>query len=153
VIAQVCAETLGVDYRRIRVVHGRTDRIDHGIGAHATRATVMTGSATQVAARKVRARALEVAAQLLQTPVDELTIVDGRVARSGNPAGPSLELGEIVRKLAPGSKLLNGHAPGLAAEGWFVTEHMVYPYGVHIAVVVVDRDTGAVNVEKYLIAY
>ena len=44
VMAQICAETLGVDYRRIRVVHGRTDRIEHGIGAHATRATVMTGS-------------------------------------------------------------------------------------------------------------
>jgi carbon-monoxide dehydrogenase large subunit/6-hydroxypseudooxynicotine dehydrogenase subunit gamma len=153
VIAQVCAETLGVDYRRIRVVHGRTDRIDHGIGAHATRATVMTGSATQVAALKVHARALDVAAQLLQAAAEDLTIADGRVHRRGTPAGPSLELGEIARKLAPGSKLLNGRDPGLAAEGWFIIEHMVYPYGVHIAVVVIDRDTGAVKVERYLIAY
>ena len=50
VMAQICAGALGVDYRRIRVVHGQTDRIEHGIGAHATRATVMTGSATHVAA-------------------------------------------------------------------------------------------------------
>src|SRR5262249_40597704 len=27
VMAQVCAETLGVDYRRVRVTHGQTDRI------------------------------------------------------------------------------------------------------------------------------
>src|SRR5918997_3696075 len=46
VMAQVCAETLGVDYRRVRVTHGQTDRIAHGIGAHASRATVMTASAT-----------------------------------------------------------------------------------------------------------
>ena len=39
-MAQICAEALGVDYRRMRVVHGQTDRIDHGIGAHAARATV-----------------------------------------------------------------------------------------------------------------
>jgi aerobic carbon-monoxide dehydrogenase large subunit len=153
VMAQICAETLGVDYRRIRVVHGQTDRIEHGIGAHATRATVMTGSATHVAALEVRALALEVAAQLLQAPTDSLTIADGRVVRAGKPAGPSLDLGEIARKLAPGSKLLNGRGPGLAAEGWFHTAHMTYPYGVHAAVVAVDRGTGAVRVEKYLIAY
>ncbi|HZE45935.1 MAG TPA: xanthine dehydrogenase family protein molybdopterin-binding subunit, partial [Xanthobacteraceae bacterium] len=46
VMAQVCAETLGVDYRAVRVIHGQTDRIAFGIGAHASRATVMTASAT-----------------------------------------------------------------------------------------------------------
>ncbi len=153
VMAQICAETLGVDYRRIRVVHGQTDRIAHGIGAHATRATVMTGSATHVAALKVRALALEVAAQLLQTPAGELTISEGRVLRKDTPSGPSLDLGEIAQKLAAGSEILKGREPGLAAEGWFHTEHMTYPYGVHIAVVCVDRETGAVKVERYLIAY
>jgi aerobic carbon-monoxide dehydrogenase large subunit len=153
VIAQICAETLGVDYARVRVVHGRTDRIEHGVGAHATRATVMTGSATHVAASKVRAIALDMAAQLLQAPAAELSIMDGRVHRADAPAGPSLDLGEIARKLAPGSKLLNGRDPGLAAEGWFHTDHMVYPYGIHVAVVAIDKDTGGVRVERYLIAY
>jgi aerobic carbon-monoxide dehydrogenase large subunit len=58
VIAQVCAQTLGIDYRRVRVVHGQTDRIPYGIGAHASRATVMTGSATHNAALKLREKAL-----------------------------------------------------------------------------------------------
>jgi carbon-monoxide dehydrogenase large subunit/6-hydroxypseudooxynicotine dehydrogenase subunit gamma len=38
-MAQICAETLGVDYRRVRVVSGQTDRIQYGIGAHASRAS------------------------------------------------------------------------------------------------------------------
>jgi len=125
------------------VVHGQTSRIEQGIGAHATRATVMTGSATHVAALKVRALALEHAAELLQTPTNDLTIVNGRVERKGAPAGPSLELGEIARRL-------DG---GLAAEGWFHTDHMTYPYGVHVAVVAIDRDTGNAKVERYAIAY
>jgi carbon-monoxide dehydrogenase large subunit len=153
VMAQICAEALGIDYTRVRVVHGQTDRIEHGVGAHATRATVMTGSATHIAAGKVRAIALEAAAQLMQTSAAELTITDGRVHRLGMPAGASLELGEIAQKLAPGSILLNGREPGLAAEGWFHTDHMVYPYGVHVAVVTIDKETGGVRVEKYLIAY
>jgi carbon-monoxide dehydrogenase large subunit len=73
--------------------------------------------------------------------------------RKGMRSGPSLTLGEIAEKLAPGSKFLKGRAPGLAAEGWFTTEHMTYPYGVHAAVVAIDRGTGAVKVERYLIAY
>jgi len=153
VMAQICAETLGVDYHRIRVVHGRTDRIDHGIGAHAGRATVMTGSATQVAAGNVRALALEAASRLMQTPAERLTIIGGRVVRKDSPHGPSIELGEIARKLNPGSTLLDKPVAGLAADGWFVTEHMNYPYGVHIAVVRVDRDTGEVAVERYLAAF
>ena len=66
VMAQIAAEALGVDYRRVRVVHGHTDRIEHGVGAHASRATVMTGSATHIAAKALREKALEAAAGLMQ---------------------------------------------------------------------------------------
>src|SRR4249919_2596137 len=58
VMAQVAAEMLGADMKKMRVIHGQTDRIEHGIGAHASRATVMTASATRVAALKVREKAL-----------------------------------------------------------------------------------------------
>src|SRR5262249_45860210 len=58
VVAQICADALGVDYRRVRVVHGRTDRIAFGMGAFASRVTVMTGEATRLAAVEVRAKAI-----------------------------------------------------------------------------------------------
>jgi CO/xanthine dehydrogenase Mo-binding subunit len=50
VMAQICAETLDIPIERMRVVHGRTDRIDYGMGAFASRATVMTGCAVKAAA-------------------------------------------------------------------------------------------------------
>lgn len=153
VIAQICAEALGVDYRRIRVVHGRTDVIPYGIGAHASRATVMTGSAAHVAAEKLRGKALEVAAELMQVPADILKIVDGKVVRSDTRSGPSISLGEIAANLAPSSKTLGERTPGLCAEGWFRTDYMNYAYSVHIAVVRVDRETGTVAVERYLVAF
>lgn len=49
-MAQICAEVLEVPIERIRVVHGRTDRIDYGMGAFASRVTVMTGCAVKAAA-------------------------------------------------------------------------------------------------------
>ena len=153
VIAQICAETLGVDYRRIKVIHGRTDVIEYGIGAHASRVTVMTGSATHVAANKLRDKALAVAAELMQAPADVLDIVDGLIVRRDRPGGASMTLGEIARRIAPTSKGRGTHEPGLSVTGWFDSEHQVYPYGAHLAVVRVDRDTGAVAVERYLAAY
>ena len=52
--------------RGVRIIHGQTDLIDHGIGAHAARATVLTGGAVHVTAGMVRDKALEFAAELLQ---------------------------------------------------------------------------------------
>jgi carbon-monoxide dehydrogenase large subunit len=153
VMAQVCAETLGVDYRRVRVVHGRTDRIEFGIGAHASRATVMTANAVAVAAAKVRAKALDLAAQLLQTEVRRLDIIDGEVARTDAAGGPSISLASLAHHLRPASPTRGGRDPGLTAEGWFDTAHQTYPYGVQVTVVTIDADTGAVAVEKMLIAY
>jgi carbon-monoxide dehydrogenase large subunit/6-hydroxypseudooxynicotine dehydrogenase subunit gamma len=152
-VAQICADALGVDYRRVRVVHGRTDQIAFGLGAFASRATVMTGEATRLAALELRAKALAVAAELMQQPAEEIEIVEGIVRRRGDAAGPSMPLADIAKALLPASKLRGARPPGFSAEGWFHSDHMAYPYGVHIAVANVDRDTGSVNVERYFIAY
>jgi len=152
-MAQICAEALGVDYQSIRVVHGRTDRIAYGIGAHAARATVMTGGAVNATALALRAKALQYASELLQTPADALDILDGVVRRRGGEGGPSITLGEIAARVKPGAELLHGREPGLSAEAWFHTDHTVFPYGAQFAVVRVDRDTGHVTVERLMIAY
>jgi CO/xanthine dehydrogenase Mo-binding subunit len=134
------------------VVRGRTDRIEFGNGAHASRVTVMSGSATYQAALTVRAMALEMAGQLLQAKPDALTIVDGQIVRLAEPDRPLMALGEVARQMGPNSKLMVGRTPGLSAERWFYSDHMTYPYGVHLAVVRLDRGTGEVRVERYLVA-
>ena len=143
-MAQICAEALGVDYARISVIHGQTDLIADGIGAHASRATVVTGGATHVAAEMVRTKALDIAAELLQTPADALTIVDGNIRRKDRDTGPSIPLAEVAAKQG---------TQGLSCEGAFFTDHMTYPYGVHIAQLRVDRETGEVKIERFLVAY
>jgi CO/xanthine dehydrogenase Mo-binding subunit len=146
VMAQICAEALGVDYRRVRVVHGQTERIAKGIGAHAARATVMTGSAVHVAASNVRTKAIAAAATVMRVSRDALEIIDGKVVRKDSPDAISMDLGEVARAV-------EGTPGALTAEGTYVTGHMTYPYGVQIAVVSVDRDTGGVAVERSLLAF
>lgn len=141
VVAQICADALGVDYAGIRVIHGQTDRIDKGMGAFASRVTVMCGEATRLAATKLRDKALNHAAQLMQTTAGALDIVNGEVVRIGG--GASMPLGEVARSLPD----------GLSAEDTFESAHMVYPYGVHVAAVRVDTETGGVTIERYVMAY
>lgn len=153
VIAQIAADELGVDFDKITVRHGRTDLIDFGMGAFASRVTVMTGSATQVACGKVRAKALAVAADMLQTAAADLTIADGEVRHKDQSNRGSVSLAEIVQALGPVSPLRGDRMPGLSEEGWFHTTHMNYPYGVHLAVVAVDAETGGVKVERFVVVY
>ncbi|HVB82365.1 MAG TPA: xanthine dehydrogenase family protein molybdopterin-binding subunit [Candidatus Binataceae bacterium] len=151
-LAQICADTLGVDYRRIRVLHGNTNRIAFGFGAHASRVTVMTGEATRLGALKIRRKAVEFAAELLQRRPSELDVVDGCVV-GDDEHGPSISLGEVARQLAPTSPSRGEREPGLSTVAWFHNKHMNYPYGVHIAIVCVDRETGNTRVEGYVVVY
>src|SRR5262249_26431220 len=105
------------------------------------------------AAAKLRAKALVTAAQLLQTPPEALELVGGKIVRKDAAQSASISLGEIASTLKPGSKLLGDESPGLAAEGWFESVHMNYPYGIHFAVVRIDPDIGAVAIERYFVAY
>jgi aerobic carbon-monoxide dehydrogenase large subunit len=140
-LAQICGETLGIDYTRVKVVHGQTDRIDRGMGAFASRVTVMCGEATRLAGVRLRDAILSSAAQLLQTPADRLDIIDGEVVRAGGP-GPSISLRDLAA--TPGT---------LSAEAEFKSSHMVYPYGAHVVQLKLDRETGAAAIERYLVAY
>ncbi len=141
-IAQIAAETLGVDYTAIKVVHGQTDRIDKGLGAFASRVTVMCGEATRMAAVKLRDAALANAAELMQTSADTLDIIDGDIVRTGK-AGPSMRLAALAAT----------KPEGLSAEAEFKSSQMVYPYGAHVVQLKLDADTGGVAIERYLVAF
>jgi CO/xanthine dehydrogenase Mo-binding subunit len=152
VMAQICTEALGVDYKKVRVIHGQTDRIEYGIGAHASRATVMTGNAVHAASVQLRSNILALASELMQTPVEALDIVDGEVVRHSTRMGPSISLAELAARVAPGSKFLGNREPGLSAWGWHNTNRLAFSYGVHAALVRVDPDTGGVAIERYIVA-
>jgi CO/xanthine dehydrogenase Mo-binding subunit len=77
----------------------------------------------------------------MQSKADLLDIRDGQIVHLNSSSGPSMPLAELARQRP------------LTAEATFESSHMVYPYGVHIAAVRVDDDTGGVTIERYAIAY
>jgi aerobic carbon-monoxide dehydrogenase large subunit len=137
IVAQICADGLGADYKSISVIHGQTNRIARGMGAFASRVTVMCGEATRQAAVKLRDAALAKAAELMQTQPGTLAVRNGEIVRTDG-SGASMPLTALS---------------GMSAEATFETTHMVYPYGVHIAALRVDAEIGQVTIERYVIAY
>jgi len=147
VLAQICAHELGARPEQVRVVHGKTDRIADGMGAFASRATVMTGSAVHLASIDLKHKLLAEAGRLLQASPSELTIEEGVVHHRA--AGGTLDLTDLARELA-----VTATAGVVAeAEARFTSSHMTYPYGVMAVVVRVDAGTGGLAIERVWVGY
>jgi carbon-monoxide dehydrogenase large subunit/6-hydroxypseudooxynicotine dehydrogenase subunit gamma len=137
---------------RIRIVHGQTDEIDYGLGAFASRVTVMAGTATHMAAETLKEKALHAAGDLLEADAADVVMEGGSFEVAGAPER-RVRLAEVARSLEPGAARRSGSVPSLSAEAWFTTDRMTYPYGVHAALVRVDEATGGVEVLRFVVAY
>ncbi len=134
------------------MVHTDTDLLPDGVGSWASRSTVVGGSAVMLAAKATAEKALRVAAEMLEASTADLSLESSRVEVAGSP-NKSVSLGEIAAACEPHSDIAKEEAPGLGARRTFSVDHMTYPYGVHLAQVEVDPETGGVEIRRYFIAY
>ena len=151
VLAQICAHSLGAQPEQVRVVHGKTDRIADGMGAFASRATVMTGSAVHLATIELKRKLLVEAGRLLQALQAELTIEDGVIHH--HAAGGTLSFADLAAELAGQAPAASPQSIAAEAEARFTSSHMTYPYGIMAVVVRVDAETGGLTIERVWVAY
>jgi carbon-monoxide dehydrogenase large subunit len=149
-LAQLVADELDVPLERIRVVFGDTGRIPFGVGTFASRNAVVAGSATAVASQRVRDKAVQLAAHLLEVSPADLEWTDGAARVRGVP-DRLLTLAQLAQAAGPGGRRPAGMEPGLEARHYFETHDSPYSYGVHVAEVDVDPETGAVTVRRYVV--
>ncbi|HET8563055.1 MAG TPA: molybdopterin cofactor-binding domain-containing protein, partial [Candidatus Binatia bacterium] len=148
-MAQICADALGVPMEWISVFHGNTDVTPFGWGTFASRGTVMCGSAVHLAAQRLKQKLLSVAAKQLDAEVTTLELQDGKIYRK-NTEAPPIGLAEIIAKVRASGTLNQGY-PELEETAYFHCNQMTYAYGVHLAHVAVDPETGTMDVLKYLV--
>ena len=149
-LSQIVADELQVSMDDVRVVHGDTAKVPYGNGSNASRSTVMAGSAAVGASRKVKDKLLRLASSALEIDAGDLFLRDGRVVARGAPER-SLGFAEIAALALPGPALKSGMTPGISEEDFFATDKRPFPYGVHVAVVEVDRETGMITILDYLV--
>jgi carbon-monoxide dehydrogenase large subunit len=152
-LAQVVADELGVPFDAIRVVHGDTSNSPFSlIGTGGSRSSSISVGATRFATRKIKQKALRIAAAMLEVAADDLEIVDGAVRVKGAP-DRSLPLGNLAMAaymaphiLPPGEEM--GFEETAVHDGGDVTG---WAYGTHACVVDIDRNTGQVAIRRYVV--
>jgi aerobic carbon-monoxide dehydrogenase large subunit len=151
-LAQICAEQLGVAPRDITVVAGDTGAISLGMGAFASRQTVMGGSAVHVAAQVVRDKVRKAAAEILEVDADDLELRDGRVEVKGVPKH-GLGFGELAIAMAgvPGYRLPGDLPPGLEHSHNHLGNSLTYAGSFLAAELEVDAETGRVDLHKIVV--
>ena len=152
VLAQICADGLGVDYDRVTVLHGDTALIPDGMGAFGSRATTLGGSAVFRSSQRLRERILDLASERLDIAASDLTVSGDRVVARGAESR-AVTLGELHELAKPARILGSGGEPFLSEHDYFLSEDMTFPYGVHCAAVEVDTETGEVEIVAYTVGY
>ncbi|MGH7277250.1 MAG: xanthine dehydrogenase family protein molybdopterin-binding subunit, partial [Candidatus Rokuibacteriota bacterium] len=146
--AQIIADQLGVEFDKVIVRHGDTAAIPMGNGTGGSRSLAVGGSAIMGAALKVQDKARRIAAHMLEAAADDVVLADGRYQVKGAPRS-ALTLAKIAAA-AYGDALPAGLESGLEATDFFRPPQLVYPFGAHVAVVEVERDTGRVTVRDFV---
>ena len=151
VMAQVCADTLGVPIEEVTVYLGNTDYLPTGGGTYASRATVMGGNAIYLGAQELKQNILRIAAQQLETKPDELELTDGQIhLTADNARSESLMSLQDVVRVARAKNLYDKDPFRLDVMAHFSSLRHTFTYGAHVAHVKVDAETGQVEVVRYL---
>ena len=176
-LAQIVADELGVPFDRIKVTTGDTRRFRYAVGTFSSRTAVMSGSAVAMTARKVREKALSIAAQALEANPEDLDIVDGVVAvkGTGDNKTSSIDLGAVAVLSNPLRYAFDeaaqratqfatpadpdkppvepGVAPGLEGTDYYSPTRSTFANGMHAVIVETDPDTAEIKILRYCVVH
>lgn len=149
--AQVVNEWLGTDPEDVIVIQGDTDEVETGTGTGGSWSIPMGGGAIARAADKVIEKARRIAAEKFEAAKSDIDFSDGEFSVVGTDL--RLTLPEVAALASDPANLPEGEEPGLGGFDRFVPENHTFPYGVHIAEVEVDPDTGAFKLAAYTVVH
>ena len=138
---QMLADQFGVPLEHITIHHGDTGVVKQGIGTFGSRSQAVGGTAIHLAGAKVKEKMAKYAAALIEANEDDLVFEDGRISVKGAPDSGKT-FAEIAGYAYVPVPLPEGLTPGLSEEAFFEPANNTYPFGCHIALMEIDRETG-----------
>jgi CO/xanthine dehydrogenase Mo-binding subunit len=158
VLPQICAEALGVRMEDIRLIQPDTDMVPEAGPTVGSRSTTLMGNAIILAAQQIKESILEMASEMLLIPVSRLEAKDRLIYDRENPS-KSVEFKAVAARCMANGKRLIG-------QGWWApppatldpetgqgNPYFVYTYSTHMAEVIVDIETGEVEVKDFVTAF
>jgi carbon-monoxide dehydrogenase large subunit len=144
--AQIVADELGVPMDDVLVIHGDTSVVQYGIGTFGSRGTAVGGSALYYALQDLKAKMKKFGAMLLDS--EDVTFSGGACTHAAS--GKSVSFGEMAVAAYHAKRLPANTEPGLVATHFWEPPNFTFPFGAHIVVTEVDRDTGDIAIRRYV---
>ncbi|HUB11162.1 MAG TPA: xanthine dehydrogenase family protein molybdopterin-binding subunit [Acetobacteraceae bacterium] len=155
-LAQAAAEGLGAPIDSVRVHLGNTDVAPYGMGSRGARGGTAGSSVLLLAGQTLQRKVCAIAAAVLGlNSGDELRLWDGRVQRviEGDWQDAGLGLLDVARiAYMDPLRLPEGMEPGLEAHRAYDPPPLTFSNATHVCEVAVDAETGAVRVERWIVA-
>jgi carbon-monoxide dehydrogenase large subunit len=143
--AQIVAGVLGLDISRVRIEQGDSAASPYGWGTSGSRSIAQGGSASHATAEKVAAKAARIAGHLLEASYADIVLADGKAAVAGTDISVTWE--EIVTAAFAGN-VPEGLTPGLDEEIHLTSGGLNFPFGMHLAVVEIDPESGSPRLDR-----
>lgn len=144
--AQIAADQLGCDIDDVIVLHGDTSIVQYGIGTFGSRATAVGGTALYFALQELKVKLKKFGALMLGA--EEVVYEDGQC--TDPKTGKSVGLKELAGAAYRAVQLPPNTEPGLMATHFWEPPNFTFPFGAHIVVSEVDRETGAISINRYV---
>ena len=135
------ADQFGVPIEHVTILHGDTGVVKQGIGTFGSRSQAVGGTALHLAGGKVKSKMAKFAAALLEAHEDDLVFENGTISVKGAPASGKSFASVAAFAYVP-VPLPEGLEPGLSDEAFFEPTNNTYPFGCHISMIEIDRETG-----------
>jgi aerobic carbon-monoxide dehydrogenase large subunit len=147
--AQMLADQFGVPLENITINHGDTGIVKQGIGTFGSRSQAVGGTALHLAGDKVKSKMARFAAAMLEAHEDDLVFENETIAVKGAPASGKAfaDIAAFAYRPVP---LPPGLDPGLSDEAFFEPGNNTYPFGCHISMVEIDRETGELTLLRFV---
>ncbi|HJZ76475.1 MAG TPA: xanthine dehydrogenase family protein molybdopterin-binding subunit [Vicinamibacterales bacterium] len=139
--AQMLADQFSVPFEHVTILHGDTGVVKQGIGTFGSRSQAVGGTALHMAGAKVKQKMARFAAALLEAHEDDLVFENGTIGVKGSPTSARTFASVAAFAYRP-VPLPEGLEPGLSEEAFFEPTNNTYPFGCHISMVEIDRQTG-----------
>ncbi|MDQ4044304.1 MAG: molybdopterin-dependent oxidoreductase, partial [Chloroflexota bacterium] len=148
-IAQLVADEIGVPFEMVSFRASDTDTTPQGTGTFGSRSLSVGGGAAIVAARQVQDKLRRIAGGLLEVAPEDVELKGGHARVVGSP-DRSIPIARLAQAAHGAGRLPGGMEPGLNEGAFFQSDGNQFPFGTHVAVVVIDPDTGKVTVDRFI---
>ncbi len=151
-LSQIVADKLGIPMDQVVVVYGDTMLLPWGTFTAGSRSAALGGSAVLMSVEKIKSKMAKIASAALEVPEEDLVFRDGEIisqSRQSDDPKKKISFAKVASTAYHPAQLPKGMESVLFEFSSFNPPNFTFPFGTHVAVVEIERETGRLRILDY----